>query len=64
MASGVGVGILMSSAVASLSEVLPAYAEEIAAKIHSCFRMSSAPFLSGLPLQFLRRPAARLGDPA
>ena len=31
MASGVGAGILMSSAVASLSEVLPAYAEEIAA---------------------------------
>lgn len=31
MASGVGAGILMSSAVAALSEVLPAYAEEIAA---------------------------------
>lgn len=31
MASGVGAGILMSSAVASLSEVLPAYADEIAA---------------------------------
>ena len=31
MASGVGAGILMSSAVAALSEVLPAYADEIAA---------------------------------
>lgn len=31
MASGVGAGILMSSAVASLSEVFPSYAEEIAA---------------------------------
>lgn len=31
MASGVGAGILMSSAVAALSEVLPAYADEISA---------------------------------
>ena len=31
MASGVGAGILMSSAMASLSAVLPAYADEIAA---------------------------------
>ena len=31
MASGVGAGILMSSAVASLSEVLPEYAEEMSA---------------------------------
>lgn len=31
MASGVGAGILMSSAVSALSEVLPAYADEIAA---------------------------------
>lgn len=31
MSSGVGAGILMSSAVAALSEVLPAYADEIAA---------------------------------
>ena len=31
MASGVGAGILMSSAVASLSEVMPAYADKISA---------------------------------
>lgn len=31
MASGVGAGILMSSAVAALSEVMPAYADQIAA---------------------------------
>lgn len=31
MASGVGAGIMMSSAVAALSEVLPAYADQIAA---------------------------------
>lgn len=31
MASGVGAGILMSSAVATLSEVMPAYADQIAA---------------------------------
>ena len=31
MASGVGTGILMSSAVAALSEVMPAYADQIAA---------------------------------
>ena len=31
MASGVGAGILMSSAVAALSEMLPAYADQIAA---------------------------------
>lgn len=60
MASGVGAGILMSSAVASLSEVLPAYAEEIAALASASETISG---IDGIYIALYRHPSVQLALP-